>query len=90
METAKRLTQTPGIGKPVEITAAGLRSWPVLGFEAIRIYYRQTPDSVDIVRVLSALEGFSILLEKLTKWLNFIVEEETKQLPAGSLRHRHR
>ena len=64
METAKRLTQTPGIGKPVEITLVGLRSWPVLGFKAIRLYYRQTPDSVDIVRLLHGKQNVRIILAR--------------------------
>ena len=32
----------------------GLRSWPVAGFEAIRIYYLDDVDSVHVVRILHA------------------------------------
>jgi hypothetical protein len=33
-------------------STSGLRSWPVKGFEAIRIYYVEDPGSLRVVRIL--------------------------------------
>jgi len=42
---------------------AGLRSWPVPGFTAIRIYYIHAGGSVRIVRVLHGKRDVHSLLE---------------------------
>ena len=44
----------PGIGKPREFPnprCAGMRSWSVKGFEKILIFYRPTPEGIE-VRIL--------------------------------------
>ncbi|MGD0893619.1 MAG: type II toxin-antitoxin system RelE/ParE family toxin [Terracidiphilus sp.] len=44
----------------------GLRSWPVRGFPAIRIYYLHSVDELRIVRVLHGKRDVSPLLEDET------------------------
>lgn len=41
----------------------GLRSWPVKGFSAIRIYYIATDETVRVVRVLHGKRDVGRLLE---------------------------
>jgi toxin ParE1/3/4 len=43
---------------------AGLRSWPVGGFSAIRIYYLHQGDELRIVRVLHGKRDINPLLEE--------------------------
>ena len=43
---------------------AGLRSWPVRGFPAMRIYYLYASDELRIVRVLHGKRDISPLLEE--------------------------
>ena len=53
--TVQFLCNRPLIGPCVESGASaqkGLRSWPVVGFEAIRIYYQIESESLKIVRIL--------------------------------------
>jgi toxin ParE1/3/4 len=43
---------------------SGLRSWPVRGFPAMRIYYIPTGDDLRIVRVLHGKRDINSLLEE--------------------------
>ncbi|MGA8430288.1 MAG: type II toxin-antitoxin system RelE/ParE family toxin [Candidatus Sulfotelmatobacter sp.] len=41
-----------------------LRSWPVAGFEAIRIYYVADPDEIHVVRILHGKRDLRRVLEQ--------------------------
>lgn len=61
------LCRMPGAGAPKILenpTLAGLRSWPVGGFPALRIYYIHAGDSLRIVRVLHGKRDINPLLEE--------------------------
>ena len=62
MDTVNSLPDSPGIGKPVESSIPGLRSWPVKGFEAIRIYYRELPGGLLIVRLIHGKRNVRVRL----------------------------
>ena len=50
-----RLAEFPEIGSPrtaSELSLAGLRLWPVPGFEKFRICYIPRADHIDVLRVL--------------------------------------
>jgi toxin ParE1/3/4 len=53
--TVESLRQHPLIGaryRSISQQLRNLRSWPVAGFEAIRIYYLATSDVIEVIRVL--------------------------------------
>ena len=41
-----------------------LRSWPVAGFEAIRIYYLLDEDAIHIIRILHGKRDVKCILER--------------------------
>lgn len=50
-----RISEEPAIGAPQHFdqpALAGLRAWPVPGFDEIRLYYLETGQTLLIVRVL--------------------------------------
>jgi toxin ParE1/3/4 len=47
-----QLAPHPRIGSLFRGSIPGLRSWPVKGFDMIRIYYLDAPDRLSVVRVL--------------------------------------
>jgi plasmid stabilization system protein ParE len=51
------------IGKPPP-TLHNLRSWPVAGFEAIRIYYLLDSEAIHVIRVLHGKRGLKRILER--------------------------
>jgi toxin ParE1/3/4 len=55
-EAFHQIQHQPGIGSPVRVEnpkLQGLRSWPIPGFEDLRIYYvRRQPDVIRVLRVL--------------------------------------
>jgi toxin ParE1/3/4 len=56
----------PRVGTPKvfrEDALMGLRSWPVKGFPAVRIYYLASKDEVRIVRVLHGKRDIELLLK---------------------------
>lgn len=60
------LSEHPEAGAPKFLDTsqlAGLRSWPVRGFPAIRIYYLNRGDELRIVRVLHGKRDINPLLE---------------------------
>lgn len=64
----KKLCRTPRVGVPVYLDnprLAGLRSWLVEGFPAIRIYYLSSKDEVQIVRVLHGKRDLGSILEQI-------------------------
>ncbi len=61
------LSETPGAGASREHFSpglSGLRMWPIRRFEKHLIFYRQTPDGLDIVRVIHSARDIASLLEK--------------------------
>ena len=63
------LPTMPGAGTPKILENSrlqGLRSWPVPGFPAIRVYYLNTGDELRIVRVLHGKRDINSLLEEET------------------------
>jgi len=65
----ERICKAPGMGAPKILgnpTLAGLRSWPVAGFPAMRIYYLCAGNVVRVVRVLHGKRDITALLEKET------------------------
>ena len=65
VETAFRLlAHTPGAGAlrgSLDPALANLRMWPVRGFEKHLIFYRETPDGLEIIRVLHAARDIEAL-----------------------------
>ena len=65
--TIHQLRQNPRVGPLYPSDSpplASLRSWPIVGFESIRIYYLAQLDSVEIVRVLHGKRDVRTILEK--------------------------
>jgi toxin ParE1/3/4 len=65
-ETIRQLCKHPRMGSPrtfANPALDGLRSWPVQGFPAIRIYYMIAGKTLRIVRVLHGKRDISSLLE---------------------------
>jgi toxin ParE1/3/4 len=61
-----RVAELPSIGAPCIGGAPrlrGHRSWPVPGFEAIRIYYLEKDLSIDIMRVLHGAQDIDQVFE---------------------------
>ena len=60
------LCQMPDMGAPRKFAnphLAGLRSWPVSGFSAMRIYYIHFGDELRIIRILHGKRDIGRLLE---------------------------
>ena len=65
-EATAQIIEMPGIGSPRQFQnprLSGLRSWPVPGFKAIRIYYLETDDAIRVVRVLHGMMDVAAALE---------------------------
>ncbi len=63
--TIAKLAKRPRIGAPKHLKDPrlhGLRSWPVSGFEAVRIYYLASEDVLRVVRVLHGKRDIDRLL----------------------------
>lgn len=61
-----KVCQRPGIGAAKLIKnaqLAGLRSWPVAGFESIRIYYLIRDKNLNVIRVLHGKRDINPMLE---------------------------
>jgi plasmid stabilization system protein ParE len=64
------LCRTQGIGAPKQIAnplLAGLRSWPIPGFPAVRLYYIYADNELRIVRVLHGKRDIHPLLEETSE-----------------------
>lgn len=64
--TAEWLTQTPLVGAQREVSCsrlAGLRSWPVKGFENWLIFYRPVDGGIEVIRVLHGARDLDSVLE---------------------------
>ena len=65
--TIQSLSQNPAVGPRYSSSDPrfrNLRSWPVAGFEAIRIYYVVEPEAMHIIRVLHGKRDVRRILEK--------------------------
>lgn len=64
-EALKTIGRDPAIGAPRSVAnLPGLRSWPVPGFENIRVYYVETPEAVRIVRILHGRRDLGRILAR--------------------------
>lgn len=66
-KTVKALSQQPTMAPPYILRnpeLKTLRSWPVAGFEAIRIYFLLDTGSIHIIRVLHAKRDIASTLER--------------------------
>jgi toxin ParE1/3/4 len=64
--TAESLCQHPLIGSryhPKNPQLESLRSWPIVGFEAIRIYYLLDNDIIGVIRVLHGKRDLKHIFE---------------------------
>lgn len=68
-KTLDRVKQYPQIGSLCRGSIRGLRSWPVNGFETIRIYYIDEPERLRVVRILHGKRDVRQILrnEKLVR-----------------------
>jgi toxin ParE1/3/4 len=64
IESIDQLKPHPRIGAPFQGSIAGLRSWPVKGFEAIRIYYQELPGALRVVRILHGSRNVRRILKQ--------------------------
>ncbi|MFB2920031.1 MULTISPECIES: type II toxin-antitoxin system RelE/ParE family toxin [Aerosakkonema] len=65
-QTFAKIAQTPGIGKRCVVEnprLAGLRKWGVKGFENYLIFYLDSGEIVEIVRILHAARDIPTILE---------------------------
>lgn len=65
--TMEQIIRTPQGGAPKRLSREalqGLRSWPVKGFEEVRVYYLFYEASVRVVRVLHGKRDINNILEK--------------------------
>jgi toxin ParE1/3/4 len=65
-QTIKSLRQNPLVGPryfPGNPQLQNLRSWPVVGFEAIRVYYLVDEEVVHVVRILHGKRDVKRILE---------------------------
>ena len=65
--TVESLRQHPLVGARYRLSAAqlhNLRSWPVAGFEAIRIYYLLDSEAIHVIRVLHGKRDLKRILER--------------------------
>ena len=63
----KSIAREPRIGAPSSLAVpglAGLRSWPVPGFEDIRVYYLETEGTVRVIRILHGKRDLRRILER--------------------------
>jgi plasmid stabilization system protein ParE len=63
-ECLEHLKPYPHIGSVCHGSIKGLRSWPVKGFEAIRIYYLEVPGVLRVVRILHGKRNVRRILKQ--------------------------
>ena len=65
-KSVEQLIQMPGSGAPKLLrnpALAGLRIWPVEGFEDMRIFYLVQGDSLKVIRILHGKRDINRILE---------------------------
>jgi toxin ParE1/3/4 len=68
-QTFRELAQMPGIGAPKKFRnpqLAGVRQWRIRGFERHLIFYRETQDGIEVIRVLHGARDVESILERET------------------------
>ncbi len=63
-ESIQQLKANPRIGSRFPCSIPGLRSWPVKGFDMIRIYYADDPGRLRVVRILHGMRNVRQILKK--------------------------
>jgi len=66
----ERLAEMPGMGvrRPLKSPRLeGLRQWPIPGFRHHLIYYRETSDGIEVIRVLHGARDVQRILEEETE-----------------------
>lgn len=64
-KSAKEIREHPRVGQSVALQSAqvsGLRSWPVMGFGAWRLYYFVRGDFVEVVRILHSKQNVARMI----------------------------
>lgn len=64
IESVEQLKPHPRMGTLFQGSISGLRSWPVKGFEAIRIYYIDDPGRLRVVRILHGKRNVRRILKE--------------------------
>ena len=64
IESMKQLNAHPHIGSVIRASIPGLRCWPVKGFNAMRIYYVETPGNLRVVRILHGKRNVRHILKE--------------------------
>src|SRR5262249_54082086 len=61
------LVRLPGLGEKCETRnqrLAGLRVWPIRGFDNHLVFYREVPEGIEIVRVIHGARNIERILER--------------------------
>lgn len=64
-KAVERIAEHPEIGRPRKARSshlAGLRSWPVPGFEVTLVFYMPLPGVIDVLRVLHGARDLAMML----------------------------
>ena len=64
IESVEQLKPHPPWVRCFKARISGLRSWPVKGFEAIRIYYVEAPGRLRVVRILHGKRNVRRILKQ--------------------------
>ena len=67
--SVESLREHPRVGPHYRLTnpqLQNLRSWPVAGFEAIRVYYLLDDDTIRVIRILHGKRDVKRILERET------------------------
>jgi toxin ParE1/3/4 len=67
LESIEQLRPHPRMGTLYQGSISDLRSWPVKGFEVIRIYYVEIPARLRVVRILHGKRDVRRLLKEEEK-----------------------
>jgi len=67
IESIEQLKPYPHMGTLFRGSISGLRSWPVKGFEAMRIYYVDAPGRLRVVRILHGKRNVRRILKQERK-----------------------
>jgi toxin ParE1/3/4 len=63
--TFEELVRMPGMGVPQQFTnprLASIRRWPIRDFERYLIFYRETEDGIEVLRVLHSARDIQRIL----------------------------
>src|SRR6266566_466566 len=91
--TIQSLSQNPHVGPRYSSSnprVQNLRSWPVAGFEAIRIYYALEADALHIIRILHGKRLSDFACPQRWKRWQTLLPWETCPIGASDRRNGHR